>query len=449
MPLSDTYADSSSSDRPETRPWSATAARKPGCQPRLPSVSREWIPSPPVAHSRSPWTSTTPLATPTVTALPTSFHCGPLRCPRSAGAVHPRGKTCSASASPIAGTTSARPHPARPTHIAGGGGIPSVEPPFRFGTESRPSQSSVSLGPTDAEAVIPIPLGAWLAVIAREQDLARVAQRGRQQEHPAPTLRHPSDPRIHDPDRPSMAELTSALDQVPHRGTPVESQHVLAVLDEDPGAPLGPSLGHGRGVGTGAPPAPLAHPEVRRSARPARGRCRGGRPQRGRGHPRGPAPRQGLAPPRVEPGSENRSGRLARLPPEDGVDLQLRGVETVLDPADPSNVARHPNGAAPLNSRPRCPSAGARAGEPFAAGPIVGVLPSIWCAANTGSHNMWPSRRPGPEWVGRSRTCAEEGGSRTPGRPRAPTRASPRRSRTGCAEGGHAGDGRRHPAGRS
>ena len=65
----------------------------------------------------------------TLTAFPTSFHRSDFRVPScSAGSVQSASNPCSRSASRISGSTTPRPCASR---IAGGEGIPIVEPPFK------------------------------------------------------------------------------------------------------------------------------------------------------------------------------------------------------------------------------------------------------------------------------------------------------------------------------
>ena len=71
----------------------------------------------------------------TLTALPTSFHRWPRLTPRTstAGAVQSASKPCSRSAPRMPGVMN---DPSNGSQIAGGDGMPIVEPPFRAGTAS-------------------------------------------------------------------------------------------------------------------------------------------------------------------------------------------------------------------------------------------------------------------------------------------------------------------------
>ena len=87
-----------------------------------------------------------PRATPTVTALPTSFQLVPFCCSVPAADVQLREKPWSASTSSIEGVTSCRPGRTR-SQIPGGDGMPIVEPPLSVGIASRaqPSPRSPSV----------------------------------------------------------------------------------------------------------------------------------------------------------------------------------------------------------------------------------------------------------------------------------------------------------------
>ncbi len=101
-----------------------------GQGPRLNGLSFVWSYRPGIARHDPSHSETG-----TLTAFPTSFHLGPLRRAASstAGAVQSMGKPWSRSASRMSGVTIS---PVSRNHIAGGDGIPTVDPPFSVGTAS-------------------------------------------------------------------------------------------------------------------------------------------------------------------------------------------------------------------------------------------------------------------------------------------------------------------------
>lgn len=175
--------------------------------------------------------------TPTVTALPTSFHRGPLRrsCPSSAAAVHPRGNPWSSSASPIPRVTRQRPRGPSMCQIAGGDGMPIVDPAFSVGDGvHRPAEPAEALGPVEPERVGGVVAVGSRPCVVRVQDRPRVLGARGEHDHPATSLRNAGEARVHDAVRPPVAERVQLAHESVHRFPAAEGEHVRHVLDQQP-----------------------------------------------------------------------------------------------------------------------------------------------------------------------------------------------------------------------
>ena len=118
--------------------------------------------------------------------------------------------------------------------IAGGDGIPTVEPPWSVGTASiaqpRPRSPSVQVeaaGLVDAFGGRPVP------DVRREEHRHRIDRPRREDEDPLAALRKAEGPRVEHPVRPAVAKGLKPLGHQPHGRAARELQHERHVLEQD------------------------------------------------------------------------------------------------------------------------------------------------------------------------------------------------------------------------